>query len=1267
MLKKITSIALAFIMIASTFMCLTDVSSVSASAATTNQQNIVDRANYLYNTTWVCQKTISGWRGNYYFYQGSTYRLPYGQPIYSGYYIGYGVSVDDFVASTKNASSVFYTSQSNYDGMYSTYYATDCSAYVSWCWGTSRYTTYSIPQVSTNLGYATTSNNYNLQLGDALNSNDVGHVVLVTGLTYDSSGTITQIEITEQTPPQLKRSYYTPSTLASKYGAYYTIQRYYGTVPASPGGSSSSGSGSSSGSTTVTNGKYYAKCDSSYESFYPAMESIGVSCDWELHQRIAEANGITDFTGTVEQNTQLLNLLKAGTLLNPDYEESIYYPACDSSYTTFYTGMESIGVSCDWELHQRIAAANGITDFSGTAEQNELLLSLLKAGTLINPDASSDDSGSSSGGSSSSGTTTSGKTGYERGYDGGMAGTGTILTKGLDLSSWQEDNVNFSAIKAAGYTYVILRCGTTNGKDTYFETYYSQAKAAGLNVGAYYYVYATSESASYSDASNCLSWISGKTFEYPIYFDYEDSSQSGLSESTAIAISNAFMGTLEDAGYLVGMYSMASWIEQDWITNAGFRDYYEGWVAHYAGDGTYDAGYSKYGTYYSTKYGMYQFTDKHYFTYGGVTYGPYDGDICYKDYPTIVKTYGFNGYEYAGDDEEETTEPTTEPTTTPAEKTFTLKFYPNSGEGTMEDQTITYGTNTKITKNAYTREGFTFYGWRAYRNATEEWFCTDGTNFGWYAKDDIPQGYTYYYFSDEEYVATTGLGEGDVVRMYAVWDGGNYTIKYLANGGSGTMADSTHTYGVHSCVSKNTFTREGYEFAGWYVYRTTVKKYIYSNGEESTGYVKGSQPDGYALKLYDDQFVTSSTCTAKLYTVKLIAQWVPVSTGTKRFAVEYNSNGGSGSMDTSIITYGTATKLSANKFTRENYEFAGWRLHRRSTDKWACLDADGNTVWLTGAEYAAAESGTYTFKLYKDQQSVSKLSSVDCDIVTLYATWDFVEYFNVEFDANGGVGTMDTQKIIYGNLTPISKNKFTKENYKFVGWNMYREATGLWRYTNGTVTNGFYKEGEQPEGYSLFVYTDEQEIYKSGLGTGDTVVLRAVWEYVPYFNIEFDSNGGEGTMADQKVIYGEATTISKNTFTKDGYRFVGWNMYRGAVKKWRYTDGTNFGYYDEGEQPDDYYLYTYTDEQAVSKLGLGEGDTVILRAVWEKDLLIGDVNSDGVVNVSDATQLQKYLVNGTSITGDNKTICDANGDGYINIKDATMIQKYIAGVISSLG
>ena len=589
------------------------ISPTPVQATTANQYNIVARADYLYNITWLCQKTVYGWCGNYTFYSGSTYRLPYGQPINAGAYIGYGVSVDTFISAAKDASSVLYTSRSTYGTTNSVYYATDCSAFVSWCWGIDRKTTYSIPLTSnvTYIGMATAANASLLQLGDCLNSNDVGHVVLVTDLTYDSSGNLTQIEITEQTPPQLKRSYYTPSQLGSYYGGYYGIYRYSGTVPSAPN--------------AITT-EYYPACDSSYTSLYPALESIGVYCDWTLHCEIAELNGISNFSGTVEQNTQLLDLLKAGKLKNPNYTPIVYYPACDSSYTSLYPAFESLGISTDWDLHCRIAAANGITNFTGTVEQNTQLLDLLKAGKLINPD------GTTSGGSSSGGTGNFAN-GYENGYTGGMAGDGKIYAHGLDVSQWQGSSLSFTSIKNAGYDYVILRAGTSYGKDTCFETYYKNARAAGLDIGAYYYTYATSVSAAQTDANNMLSWISGKTFEYPIYFDYEDSCQNGLSTTTAKNICLTFCDAMAEAGYLTGVYT--GYYKSTQLPMSSICAKYEVWIANY-----WDYGYTTLSPEYSKKYGMYQYTDRNYIG----SNGPYDGDVAFKDYPAIVKQYGFNGY-----------------------------------------------------------------------------------------------------------------------------------------------------------------------------------------------------------------------------------------------------------------------------------------------------------------------------------------------------------------------------------------------------------------------------------------------------------------------------------------------------------------------------------------------------------------------------------------------------------------------------------------------
>ena len=115
MKKRILSFVLCLVMLFG-YVAILPAQQMQVRAATANQNNIVARANYLYNATWVCQKTVSGWRGNYTFTKGNTYHLPYGQPVSAGAYIGYSVSVDAFLEAAANANSVFYTSKSNYAG-----------------------------------------------------------------------------------------------------------------------------------------------------------------------------------------------------------------------------------------------------------------------------------------------------------------------------------------------------------------------------------------------------------------------------------------------------------------------------------------------------------------------------------------------------------------------------------------------------------------------------------------------------------------------------------------------------------------------------------------------------------------------------------------------------------------------------------------------------------------------------------------------------------------------------------------------------------------------------------------------------------------------------------------------------------------------------------------------------------------------------------------------------------------------------------------------
>ena len=63
---------------------------------------------------------------------------------------------------------------------------------------------------------------------------------------------------------------------------------------------------------------------------------------------------------------------------------------------------------------------------------------------------------------------------------------------------------------------------------------------------------------------------------------------------------------------------------------------------------------------------------------------------------------------------------------------------------------------------------------------------------------------------------------------------------------------------------------------------------------------------------------------------------------------------------------------------------------------------------------------------------------------------------------------------------------------------------------------------------------------------------------------------------------------------------------------------------------------------------------------------IGDVNSDSKVNVKDATEIQKYLANLTTLDSSSLLAADADRNSKINIKDATLIQKYSAKLVDSL-
>ena len=204
----------------------------------------------------------------------------------------------------------------------------------------------------------------------------------------------------------------------------------------------------------------------------------------------------------------------------------------------------------------------------------------------------------------------------------------------LDISKYQP-NVNY-AETAKDVDGVILRIGLTYwgkqemGKDETFEKHYAGFKAHNCPVGVYYYSAADSVAMAEKEAEYCLSLMKGKQFELPIYYDVENSQrQGGLSKALLTQIVDTFCSKVEKAGYYVGFYASTSWLVNK-LDTVALGKKYTLWKADYR-----------------TAYDKTIPCDMHQYTSGASVAGiggRVDMSNCYKDFASIIKGVGLNGF-----------------------------------------------------------------------------------------------------------------------------------------------------------------------------------------------------------------------------------------------------------------------------------------------------------------------------------------------------------------------------------------------------------------------------------------------------------------------------------------------------------------------------------------------------------------------------------------------------------------------------------------------
>ena len=211
------------------------------------------------------------------------------------------------------------------------------------------------------------------------------------------------------------------------------------------------------------------------------------------------------------------------------------------------------------------------------------------------------------------------------------------MIKGIDVSHWQGD-INWPKVKAAGIKFAILKAGGSDDgfyKDSHFEANYKGAKAAGIPIGAYYFVGKGCVTAAdgKADAERFIALLKGKQFEYPVYMDCEVTPLSAKKGATDAAI--AFCEALEKAGYYAGIYGSTYSTFESRLDDSRLQDYAH-WVAQYANSCTYTG---------KVGIGIWQYSSTG--KVAGIN-GNVDMNYAYVDYPSLIKKLGKNGYKASG-------------------------------------------------------------------------------------------------------------------------------------------------------------------------------------------------------------------------------------------------------------------------------------------------------------------------------------------------------------------------------------------------------------------------------------------------------------------------------------------------------------------------------------------------------------------------------------------------------------------------------------------
>ena len=160
----------------------------------------------------------------------------------------------------------------------------------------------------------------------------------------------------------------------------------------------------------------------------------------------------------------------------------------------------------------------------------------------------------------------------------------------IDVSRYQSA-IDWAQVAAAGYKGAMLKTVSTNRKlskradglyiDPTFEDNYRNAKAAGLDVGVYYYTYATNKDMVNAELSLLRQAVYGKELTLPVAVDVEDNKLGKLDKQSLTDLTAYALHEVEQLGFYAQLYTYTGYKYE--LDMARLSSRWDVWLADYTG------------------------------------------------------------------------------------------------------------------------------------------------------------------------------------------------------------------------------------------------------------------------------------------------------------------------------------------------------------------------------------------------------------------------------------------------------------------------------------------------------------------------------------------------------------------------------------------------------------------------------------------------------------------------------------------------------------